>query len=233
MIRRSALLTIAGAVGVCVVAAHIVTAAGPQDVFTRPKAPPAVGAFRDGGQPMRDVAIERVLAVELPRLLDHRLTDELGRQRLVAGLRSHPAFAHHEALAGAWREMIDVLDRWMNLDSTDRSYRVLSSELRERLGVVSDQLAAAQLGYYLDPEILAEAARRRAVISAYRIDEVAFVRANRERIRVLGVRRLGHDREIAALGMTVDELEDPVVLLDRVDAKIEAEILPVLAGWTY
>ena len=232
MTRRSALGILTAGALVVGLAFKLVTA-GTHGSVIRPNAPPPVGAFRDGGVPQTDVPIERVLAGVLPRLLDHKLTDEAGRQALVASLREHRAFARNPALAASWRAMIDNLDRWMNLDSTDRSYRAMSAELRDRVGVVSDQLAAAQLGYYLDPEILAEHARRRAVISAYRIDEVAFVRADRARVRVLGVRRLGPEDEIAALGMTVDELGDPVVLLDRVDDKIHTQILPVLAGWPY
>src|SRR5205814_4958306 len=59
---------------------------------------------------------------------------------------------------------------------------------------------------------------------------VSFVRANTERIRVLGLRRIDQRDDIAALGMANDELDDPMVLLGQVDEKVRTQILPVLAG---
>jgi hypothetical protein len=98
---------------------------------------------------------------------------------------------------------------------------------------VSDQLAAAELGYFLDPEIVGSPhPRRRAGIFAYRVEDVSFVRANdRPPVRVIGARALGSRTSgVAQLGMSQDELDDPVVLLDQVDEKIAKQILPVLAG---
>jgi hypothetical protein len=222
-------------IGVASAAVQIVTASRPHEVYVRPTPPPPVGAYRDGGVPLRDPAIEHVLAVDLPRLVDHRVADAAGRHHTALALRDHPAFATHgPALATAWQDMIDSLDRWMDLDSTDGSFRAVSTELRARVDVASDQLAAARLGYYLDPEILAEHSRRRAGIYAYRVDEVAFVRTNDQRVRVLGVRRLDHlDDGVALLGMTTEEVHDSVVVLDRIDDKVRSQILPVLGGSPY
>ncbi len=231
----AAIAAIAVAIGAASTAVQIVTTSAPQGVYTRPAPPDPVGAFRDGGVPLRDPAIEQVLAIDLPRLVDHRVADEAGRHGLAVALRDHPAFAAHgPALATAWRQMIDGIDHWMDLDSTDRSFRTSSNELRARIDVMSDQLAAARLGYYLDPEILAEHSRRRAGIYAYRVDEVTFVRANDKRVRVLGVRRLDHlDDAVALLGITTEELHDSVVVLDQIDDKVRTQILPVLAGGAY
>ena len=53
-------------------------------------------------------------------------------------------------------------------------------------------------------------------------------------MRVLGMRRLDRQQDdVARLGMTDEELDDPVVLLDQVDAKVSSQILPVLYGAPY
>jgi hypothetical protein len=204
-----------------------VVTAGP-GTFERPPPPPPVGAFRDGGAPGRDAAIEQVLAAELPQLVR---AGAARRQDAVEALRDHAAFARHgDALRSAWYGLVDSVDRWLGLDDTRPRYRQAAVELRARAVTLSDQLAAVQLGYYLDVTLLPEHGRRPPGVSSYRIEDVSFVRANTERIRVLGLRRLDQRDDVAALGMTNDELDDPVVLLGQVDEKVRYQILPVLAG---
>jgi len=222
---------------VLVLAMVRVVTAGTGGEFTRPPAPPVAGAYRDGGVPAHDATIEHVLAVELPALDAHRVTDEAGRAQRVGALRAHPAFATRRPLATAWRHLIDTFDRWQQLGSSSqaphRDAPAVSRELRARVATVSDQLAAAGLGYLLDVDV-GDDARRRAGIYAYRVDDVAFVRANDERVRVLGVRRLDHlTDDVSLLGMTAGEPRDPLVLLDEVDAKVRTQILPVLQGQPY
>jgi hypothetical protein len=184
--------------------------------------------FRHGGTPARDAAIEQVLAVELPALVR---AGAARRPDHVAALREHAAFARRgDALRAAWRGLIDCLDRWLALDEDRAGYRRTAGELRARAIAVSDQLAAAELGYYLDATLLPEHGRRPPGLSTYRIEDVAFVRANTERTRVLGLRRLDRRDDVAALGMANEELDDPVVLLGQVDEKVSHQILPVLAG---
>lgn len=219
----AAIALVIGAIGATM---GVVTAgSGP---FERPPPPPAAGAFRDGGAPERDAAIERVLAVELPQLVR---AGAARRPEAVAALRDHAAFAGRgEPLRAAWRGLVECLDHWLGLDDTRAGYRHTSTELRARAIAVSDQLAGARLGYYLDATILPEHGRRPPGIAAYRIEDVTFVRANTERIRVLGLRRLDQRDDVAALGITNDELDDPVVLLGQVDEKVSYQILPVLGG---
>ena len=205
----------------------IVTADVAPAGFRRPPPPPPVGAFRDGGAPRHDAAIEDVLANDLPRLAGHALSDDAGRRARADALRAHPAFGRHgPALAEAWRELVDAIRRWRERGASDRE---TLAELRARVDVVSDELAAHDLGYYLEPVLVAE--RRRAGVYGYRVDDVAFVRVDDDRVRVLGVRRLDRlDDGVAALGLTTVELDDPIVLLDQVEAKVRDQILPVLAG---
>lgn len=202
--------------------------------YTRPVPPAPIGVFRDGGVPRRDPAIEKVLSSELPALVQGLLaggSDEATRARRIAELREHRAFsAHGPALTGAWRDMIDSIDRWWRISSSEEA-REGANELRARVDVVSDQLAAAQLGYYIDPEIVSDHPRRRPGIFTYRIEEVRFVRTNEDRVRVLTARRLDtQDAGATVLGMTNEELDDPVVLLDAVETKVATQIVPILAG---
>lgn len=208
-------LAIAGVVAAVAVA--VVTAHDPPGRYTRPARAAPVGAFRDGGVPVRDPAIERVLAVELPRLVVAHDAGE--RRRRAIELRAHPAFAMYGPLAAAWRAMID-------LDLGDVDPR----ELRTRVDVVSDELAAAGLGYYLDSEMVGG----HAGIFTYRIEDIAVVRAADDRVRVLELRRL--DRiaiTLALLGMKPEQMGDPVVLLDQVDDHVATQVVPVLDGAPY
>lgn len=213
------------------------------DVYRRPAPPPPTGVFRDGGVPRRDKGIEHVLKVDLPKLVAMSELSRKGpvdngaRDQMVQLLRDEAAFAAHgPTLAIAWRRAIATYERWMVMVPGDRGYIEVSRELRARFDVVSDQLAAVGLGYYIDPEIVSDPhPRRRAGIYSYRIERVAFVRANdRAPIRVLDARRLDPaDAGAAILGMKQDELDDPIVLLDSVESKVATQILPVLAGATF
>lgn len=214
-----------------------------EDAYQRPAPSPPYGVFATGGVPRQDKEIEYVLKVDLPKLVAMSELSRKGpvdtgaRDQMLQILRADVAFAAHgPPLAIAWRGMLDTYERWMVMVPGDRHYADVSRDLRARIDVVSDQLAAAQLGYYIDPEIVSDPhPRRRAGIFSYRIERVAFVRANdREPIRVFEARRLDPaDAGAAVLGMKQDELDDPIVLLDTVENKVATQILPVLAGATF
>ena len=211
---------------------QVVTAGADNAEFARPEPPAPSGAFRVGGAPIADAQIEHVLATELPALEAVRVTDEAERKHQVAALREHRAFAGHGgALANAWREMIDTYDRWREIGSSHRDSTRISRELGARVSVVSDQLAARGLGYFLDVE-LGYDSRRTPGIYAFRVDDVGFVLRNDARVRVLGVRRMNPADQgaVTVLGMTTSEPRDPIVLLDEVDDKVRTQIIPVLGG---
>lgn len=218
---------------------RVVTAGAANGEFTRPDPPAPGGAYRTGGAAIADAAIEQVLAVELPALEAVRVTDEAERARRVAALRTHGAFAAHgRALAEAWRAMIDTHDRWRELGASatasHRDAARLSRELAARVAVVSDQLAARGLGYFVEVE-LGDDSRRTPGLYAFRVEDVAFVLRGDDRVRVLGVRRINPaDRgDVTVLGMTTSEPRDPIVLLDEVEDKVRTQILPVLGGQPY
>jgi len=230
---RLPLATLAAAVAAAALIAGIlgasrgIVAAGPGP-FERPAPSPPAGVFRDGGAPARDAALEQVLAVDLPAVVS---AGAARRPEAIAALRQHAALAGHgAALQDAWRGFVDCLDRWLALDPERAGYRRTADELRARALALSERFAAAELGYYLDATLLPEHGRRAPGIATYRIDDVTFVRARTERIRVLGLRRLDRPDDLAALGRASDELDDPVVLLGPVEDKVRDQILPVLGG---
>lgn len=237
----AALLTLTMVTAVATAAVFVATH-GPPGVYTRPPPPEPIGAYRDGGAPRRDPAIEQLLAIDLTHLIvasdggtgsPQPAGGEL--PQLARALRDHPAFAAYgKGLATAWRAMIDSLGRRAALTEADPAYSKATSDLLARVHVVADQLAGAGLAYFLDPEIFTEHGRRHAGIFAYRVEQVAFVRAARVRVRVLSLRRLDQlNVSLGLLGMKPEQLRDPVVLLDQIEDHVRTQVLPVLAGRPY
>ena len=218
---------------------RVVTAGAANGEFTRPSPPEPSGAYRVGGAPIVDPAIEHVLSTDLPALEAVRVTDEAERKQRVAAVRDHHAFATHGgSLANAWREMIDTYDRWREVGASahasNRDALRISRELGARVAVVSDQLAARGLGYFLEVE-LGDDSRRTPGLYSFRVEDVGFVLRNDDRVRVLGVRRMNPADQgaVTVLGMTTREPRDPIVLLDEVDEKVRTQIIPVLGGQPY
>ncbi|HEY5938239.1 MAG TPA: hypothetical protein VIU61_26490 [Kofleriaceae bacterium] len=207
----------------------------PSRAYARPLPPPAAGAFKDGGVPLGDPEIEKLLVGNFTQLVLQvdrdrgRGASDRERKERVADLFSAPAIVKRgPALLTAWHELIRGLDRWVGVpsDDLDREAR----ELREKVRRVSDQLAAAGIGYYLEGDIFSSGERDHAVVYTYRVDQVVYVKAGTEPRRVLSLRRLdrlnlGH----SLLGMQSQELGDPVVLLDQIEEHVAETILPALA----
>lgn len=222
-IATAAVAVLAAVVAAALVAGGLAIARAPRPgPYVRPSPPPAVGAFRDGGAPAADTAIADALAT---------LVRRAAAPGPLADLRATPAFAARgPVLAAAWRALIDDLEAWRALPSDAPAYARRAREVRARAEVVSDQLAAANLGYAVDAALLPDG-RRRAGVYAYRIDEVEHVRAGEQRVRVLGMRSIGRALDaVTVLGMTLEELDDPIVLLDQVEDKVARQILPLLDG---
>jgi len=237
----AALLTLTMVTAVATAAVFVATH-GPPGAYTRPPPAEPIGAYRDGGAPRRDPAIEQVLAIDLTHLIvasdsgpgSPQTADE-DLPRLARALRHHPAFAAYgPGLRAAWRAMIDSVERRAPLRETDLAYSKATSDLLAHVHGVADQLAGAGLAYFLDPEIFTEHGHRHAGIFAYRVEQVAFVRAARVRVRVLSLRRLDQlNASLALLGMKPEQLRDPVVLLDQIEDHVRTQVLPVLAGRPY
>jgi hypothetical protein len=211
------------ALSTTIAAATVVAATAPVPgaLPIRPTPPPPAGAFSVGGSPGHEPAVEEVLVHQLPALIERRM---IGREPA--------AFAHHPGVAGAWRELIDGVSSY---DLDDRSKD--PQELKIRVQVLSDQLAAANLGYFAAVE---RTTRNDLTIGVYKIAKVTFVRADAERVRVLDAQRISSDLPGGqahptkpVLGMKAEGMDDPVVLLDQVSAHVATQLLPVLDGHGY
>ena len=200
---------------------------------------PAIGAYANGGTPAGDAALEPVLGDRLAELVlatdqAHRGSSAGERERVAidAELRASPVIAAlGPGAAGAWRELLDALARWSETGGDDVRATREAEALRARARAFSDQLAWLGLGYYVEGVTFGGG---HGAVLAYRVENVAFVRAGRERVRVLELRRI--DRLAAAralLGLESEDGGDPIVLLDAVDDFVARKLAPVLAGQPY
>ena len=218
--------------------------------YERPLPTPVAGAYASGGVPLRDAPIEKLLTGDLTKLViatdEDRRTGGLDQRRkaMADALLAPPVIvAKGPAFAAAWKSMIEMLDRWTTLPYSDNDFDKLAKDLRLRVRAVSDQLAAAGLGYHLEADMFVGGGTAHVAIYVYRVEEVVFVKAGTAPRRVLSLRRLDNiNLHHTLLGMQSDELGDPVLLLDEIDRHVVTRVLPVLApdasydlaeeGWT-
>jgi hypothetical protein len=210
----------------------------PARAYARPLPPPAAGAYKDGGVPLRDPAIEKLLVDEFTKLVvetsrDRESSfDSPSRKERTQRLADAAAFANHgPALQAAWREMLDALDKWVHEPTSSDTFEAVNKNLRTKIRAVSDQLVAQGLGYYLEGDVISTSTGVFPVIYAHRVEEVVFVSANGQPRRVLSLRRLDRlNITKTLLGMQSHELGDPVLLLDQIDEHVATKIIPVLAA---
>jgi hypothetical protein len=204
----------------------------------RPLPPPAAGAFEHGGTPLSDPALALVLEQSLPELVASADEDRQSgamrsprRAELVLALLGDPAVtAHGTPFTRAWDDMITGLESWVHVPKSGRSYDAVVTTFKDRVRAVSDQLAAAGLGYYLEGDVITSGTTQHALVYAYRVEQVTFVVAHAEPRRLLELRRLDHlNFAHAMMGMQSEDLGDPVLLLDQIDEHVARKILPVLA----
>ncbi len=219
----------------------------PKRAYARPMPPPAAGAFKEGGVPLADAPIATLFIEELTALVIEsdrdRQSGGLDKDRAAhsIALIGAPAIAKHgPALVKAWAEMLAMLDRWVHvpdsvlsrleLGPADQAIHI-AREFRHKVRSVSDQLAAAGIGYYLEGDVLTRSTgAANALIYTYRVEEVVFVTAGTQPRRVLSLRRLDRlNMTHTLLGMQSSELGDPVLLLDQIDEHVATHVLPVLA----
>ncbi|MCX5744426.1 MAG: hypothetical protein NT062_18200 [Proteobacteria bacterium] len=227
-----ALLTIASLV------AYLATRPGPASrTYTRPQPPPAAGAFKDGGVPLRDPAVEAllvgpftdyVLLVDVDRRSFGKKTAE--RRAAAAALVDAPAMARTPALHAAWGALVTMFDRWVSLPLSSPAFDDVAREVRQKARAVSDQLGALGLGYYVEGDVFGGSDTAHAVVYSYRVEEVVLLVTNGHPRRVLSLRRLDQiNLSHALLGMESQDLGDPLVLVDQVDKHVATYVLPALA----
>jgi hypothetical protein len=212
------------------VAAFIATRPGPPPrSYVRPMAPPSAVAFRDGGTPLHEPALDRVFGDQLTALVvaAGQARDGGGAiDKLIAAMREPPALAARGEAAAAWRELLNAYQQALVLAQGGGGDGRASSELREAARVATAKLADAGLGYFFEGRLR----DGYPLLQAYKVEEVGFVVTDGARRRVLSLRRLDRlNTSYALLGMQSDELGDPVVLLDQIEDHVATELLPVLA----
>jgi hypothetical protein len=177
-----------------------------------PAPPPAVGAYRTGGVPDYDAALEPVLAEQMP----------------LAAYQGHAQDPLRHALDGRAPELVAAWTHF--LDAFERLDRKHPAKLREAAHLLSNQLAAQGLGYHVEGYVQDS----RAIVFVYRVERVVFVRADGEPRRVLDLRRIdriGLERYV--LGLESDELSDPMVMMDRVEEFVATHVRPLVYGVPY
>ncbi len=241
-IMTLALVLAVAALGVVIVKVAATASRTPRAVrtaegYVRPLTPPPAGAFKDGGVPARDEAIEKLLLEDFTAFV---IDTDAQRRRaamhpernaeLVALERAAAIAARGPELVAAWSDMLAALERWVHVPVSSQSFDDIARELRAKVRVVSDQLAAAGIGLYLEGDVLTFNGAAHAIIYSYRVEQVVFVVAGGTPRRVLSLRRLDRlNLTHALLGMQSEELGDPVVLLDQIDAHVTRVLVPLLA----
>src|SRR3569623_756218 len=166
-------LVLAGAAAVGYVLA---TRKAPPRAWLRPLPAPTAKAFETGGVPLHEAAIDSALAQPLTDLViqagnarDHGTTEFA---RTLAKLRATD-LGQRPKLVAAWQHALDAYGTAVSaaeLGATDHDRDVLREAVKE----LTDQFAAAGLGYYLEGRIHGGY----AYIQAYRLDEVVIVLPN-------------------------------------------------------
>jgi hypothetical protein len=178
----------------------------------RPDLPAVAGAFRTGGVPAYDAAVEKVLAEDMPIAAWHG--------DATPALR-HALDGRDPELVAAWTKFLDAFDR------LDRKH---PGKLRDAAHVLSNHLAAQGLGYHVEGYVQ----DARAIVFVYRVERVVFVRADGEPRRVLDLRRIDRiNLERFVLGLESDEMSDPLVMIDRVEEFVATHVKPLVWGAPY
>ena len=206
----------------------LATRKAPPRVWHRPLPAPTAKAFETGGVPLHEAAIDSALAQPLTDLViqggnarDHGSTEFA---RTLAKLRSTD-LGQRPKLVAAWQHALDAYGTAVSaaeLGATDHDRDVLREAVKE----LTDQFAAAGLGYFLEGRFHGGY----AYIQAYRVDEVVFVVTNGTPRRVLSISRLDHlNTAYAVLGMQDENVGDPVLHMERIAEFVATTELPALA----
>ncbi|HET9991395.1 MAG TPA: hypothetical protein VFQ65_22850, partial [Kofleriaceae bacterium] len=210
------------------VAYEIATRKTPLRVWQRPLPAPTAKAFETGGVPLHEAAIDSALAQPLTDLViqagNARDNGSVMFARTLVKLRATD-LGQRPALVAAWQHALDAYGTAVSaaeLGATEHD----RDALREAVKELTDQFAAAGLGYFLEGRFH----DGYAYIQAYRVDEVVFVVTNGAPRRVLSISRLDHlNTAYAVLGMQDENVGDPVLHMERIAEFVASTELPALA----
>jgi hypothetical protein len=201
----------------------------PSRTYARVLPAPTADAFEKGGVPLREPALDKLLAEKLTELVVQggRARDgAMNSLDSVLGALHAPAplLTHGVPLTKAWDHMLEVFDRSVQAAKAGVTQHQFD-ELAEAVRDVSAQLQGQGLGYFLEGRFKGSY----PYVQAYRVEQVVFVTTNGAPRRVLSLRRLDKlNTAYAVLGMHEEDL-DPVLHLERIDENVATDVLPVLA----
>ncbi len=221
------------------------------DASRRP-APASTGAYLRGGVPASDPLVARALRDDLPAflvLLDEWVragnapatpADAAARRaalepRLAAAAARLASPALHAALGARAAFALErvVADLRAAASATPAAAAAAAARrLLDDVGAFDDALAARDLGYYLDGDLVVDrgAGGRHVVLYAFEVVHVDLLSVDGEPLRALSLRRLdGLNAEQAVLGFSRPHLRDALVVLDEVDESLVGTLLPALA----
>ena len=222
------LVTLSLAAGV---ALYVMTRPGPPPrTYARALPPPSAEAFKLGGTPLHDPAIDALLRDQLTDFVVK--ANRLGgndRERLQKTIRTpEPILAKGKPLAKAWDAMLDAFEASCTAAEREGGPTAHDDDIiREAVRELSVAFIDAGLGYHLEGRFR----RGHPIVQAYFVEQVVFVVTNGAPRRVLSLRRLDNlNTAWAALGMHDEDAGDPVLHLDRIDVNVATFVLPVLTG---
>ncbi|HEY5944999.1 MAG TPA: hypothetical protein VIV40_05880, partial [Kofleriaceae bacterium] len=201
----------------------------PSRTYARKLPPPSADAFKQGGVPLRDAALDKLLTEKLTELVVQggRARDgSMNSLDSVLGALHAPAalLAHGVPATKAWDRMLDTFDRSVQAARGEVTQRQ-RDDLAEAVRDLTGELQAKGLGYFLEGRFRGAY----PYVQAYRVEEVVYVTTAGAPRRVLSLRRLDKlNTAYAVLGMHEEDL-DPVLHLERIDENVATDVLPVLA----
>jgi hypothetical protein len=213
----------------------------PDDALSR-SAPAPAGAFLHGGTPSAEAStLEQALARELPAYII--ALDRQGRARHEGA--SESILAQHEAEIDAIQKRLvenavarelgpaaSAALREVLAQAANVSQRAILPKNDPFLGAVAacnDAFAAANLGYFLDGDIITSDGHTFAILYAFAVENVSVFSTQGRTIRALTLRRLDNlNFSRAALGLARPELRDAILQRDEIDTLLVTEILPGL-----
>jgi hypothetical protein len=213
------------------IAFYIATRPGPPPrSYARRLPPPSAEAFKLGGTPLHDPAIDTLLKEQLTDfVVKANRAGANDREKLLAAVRTpEPILAKGKPLAKAWDAMLAAFEASLVAVSRDGGRTGRDDDiLREAVRELSGAFIEAGLGYHLEGRFR----RGHPIVQAYFVEQVVFVITNGTPRRVLSLRRLDNlNTAWAALGMHDEDAGDPVLHLDRIDVNVATFVLPILAG---
>src|SRR5262249_24091088 len=154
---------------------YLVTRPGPKSrEYHRPMPPPSATAYKDGGVPLHEAALDDILGDKLTDLVIAGSRD--ANTSRVAQMHAMQ-LGHGQKLDPAWQATMDTYGNALGGSSID--------PLKDAVRDLDTELGNAGEGYFLEGRLRAGA----PILQSYRLEEVVFVIAGEKLRRVLSVRK--------------------------------------------